>query len=45
MSSVDLGLELGRKGTLKNNLIQQNFFNVKIGINFADKWFQKRVYE
>ena len=45
MSSVDLGLELGRKGTLDNNLILQNFFNVKIGINFADKWFQKRVYE
>lgn len=45
MSGIDLGLELGRKGTLDNNLIQQNFFNMKIGINFADKWFQKRVYE
>lgn len=45
MSSLDLGVELGRRGTLQNNLIQQNFINVKIGINFADKWFQKRVYE
>ncbi len=45
MSSVDLGLELGRKGTLKNNLILQNFFNVKIGINFADKWFRKTEYD
>ena len=45
MSGIDLGLEFGRRGTLENNLIQQNFFNVKVGINFADKWFQKRVYE
>ena len=41
MSGIDLGLEFGRRGTLENNLIQQNFFNVKVGINFADKWFQK----
>lgn len=45
MSTVDLGVEFGRKGTLQNNLIQQNFFNLKVGINFADKWFQKRIYE
>lgn len=45
MSGVELGIELGRKGTLSNNLILQNFFNVKIGINFADKWFQKTVYQ
>ncbi len=45
MSGIDIGLELGKKGTLDNNLIQQNFFNLKIGINFADKWFQKRIYE
>lgn len=45
MSGIDLGLELGRKGSLNNNLIMQNFFNVKIGINFADKWFQKTVYQ
>lgn len=44
MNSIDLGLELGRKGTLENNLIQQTFFNVRIGINFADKWFAKRLY-
>lgn len=45
MSGLDVGVELGRRGTLENNLIQQNFVNLKIGINFADKWFQKRVYQ
>lgn len=45
MSSIDIGLELGQKGTLENNLIRQGFFNVKIGINFADKWFRKTEYD
>ena len=44
MSGIDLGIELGRKGTLQNNLIQQNFVNFKIGINFSDKWFRKNEY-
>ena len=45
MSSIDLGLELGKRGTLQNNLINQTFVNLKIGINFADKWFEKRYYD
>ena len=45
MSGIDLGLELGQRGTLKNNLIRQNFVNLKIAINFADKWFMKRLYD
>ena len=45
MSGIDLGIELGKRGTLDNNLIRQNFINVKIGINFADKWFNKRLYD
>lgn len=45
MSGIDLGIELGKRGTLDNNLIRQNFVNVKIGINFADKWFNKTLYD
>ncbi|WP_313214173.1 hypothetical protein [Soonwooa sp.] len=44
MNSVDLGLEIGKTGTLTNNLIQQNFINLRVGINFADKWFGRRLY-
>lgn len=44
MSGIDLGVELGNRGTLKNNMIRQNFVNLRIGINFADKWFSKRLY-
>ncbi|WP_417429692.1 hypothetical protein [Halpernia sp.] len=44
-SSLDLGIEIGKRGTTQNNLINQNFINLKIGINFADKWFTKRYYD
>lgn len=44
MSGIDLGVELGKRGTVQNNLINQNFVNLKIGINFADKWFRKNLY-
>ena len=44
MNSIDLGVEFGKRGTLNNNLIRQNFINLRVGINFADKWFGKRLY-
>ncbi len=44
MSSIDIGLELGKRGTTDNNLIQQTFFNLKIGLNFTDLWFRKTEY-
>lgn len=45
MSGIDLGLELGKRGTVDNNMIRQNFVNLKIAINFADKWFRKTLYD
>lgn len=45
MSNVDIAVEFGKRGTLENNLINQNFINFKFGLNFADKWFQKRQYD
>ncbi len=44
MSGLELGLELGKRGTLKNNLINQNYINLRVGFNFADKWFRKNLY-
>lgn len=45
LSSIDLGIELGQRGTLKNNLIRENFLNLTVGINFANKWFDKQYYD
>ncbi|WP_374461054.1 hypothetical protein [Chryseobacterium taeanense] len=44
MSGLEIGLEVGKRGTLKNNLINQNYVNLKLGFNFADKWFRKTLY-
>lgn len=45
MSSVDIALELGKRGTTQNNLINQTFFNLKVGLNFADLWFRKVEFD
>ncbi len=45
LSGIDLGLEVGKRGTTENNLINQTFFNLRIGINFSDRWFQKALYD
>jgi hypothetical protein len=43
-SSINLGFELGKKGTTNANLIEENYFNVSIGLSFSDKWFVKRKF-
>ena len=44
MSGLEIGVELGKRGTTKNNLINQNFVNLRVGFNFADRWFRKSLY-
>jgi len=41
ISKIDLGFEFGQRGTVYNGLIQENYFNISIGLSLADKWFQK----
>ena len=40
-SKLDLGLEFGKRGTTNSNLIQENYFNLSIGLSISDKWFRK----
>lgn len=41
-SSIDLGFEFGKKGTTSNGLIEENYFNVSVGLSLNDIWFKKR---
>jgi len=43
-TGIDLGMEIGRRGTMDNNLIQENFFNLSLGVSIQENWFQKRKY-
>lgn len=42
LSQVNLGFEYGNRGNTNNGLIKENYFNLRLGLNLADKWFHKR---
>ena len=43
-SNVNFGFELGKKGTTKANLIQENYANFSVSFSLNDKWFEKRKF-
>ncbi|RIA08687.1 long-subunit fatty acid transport protein [Flavobacteriaceae bacterium MAR_2010_72] len=43
-SNANIGFEIGKRGTTNKNLIQENFFNINIGLSLNDRWFEKRKY-
>lgn len=44
-SNLTAGFEYGKKGTLKQNLIRENYFNFRVGFTLNDKWFQRTKYQ
>jgi hypothetical protein len=44
LSNVNIGLEVAKKGTTSNNLVQENYFNLSIGVTLNDKWFVRSKY-
>ncbi len=44
-TGVDLGFEIGSRGTTDNNLIKEIFFNVVLGVSIQEHWFHKRKYQ
>ncbi|AJR02310.1 membrane protein [Siansivirga zeaxanthinifaciens] len=44
-SNANLGLEIGKRGTVNSNLIQENFINFQLSLSLNDRWFQKRKYD
>lgn len=43
-TTIDLGIEIGQRGTSKDKLIQENFFNINFGVSIQEHWFYKRKY-
>lgn len=43
-SNVNLGFELGKKGTTSSNLVQENYANLSLSLSLNDKWFEKRKF-
>lgn len=44
-SSVDMAFRYGKRGTLSDNGLQENYFKIFFGITFNDTWFIKRRFE
>jgi hypothetical protein len=44
-SNVNVGLELGKRGTTSANLVQENYAKISVGFSLNDKWFQQRKFE
>lgn len=43
-SNFNVGLEYGVRGTSKQGLIQENYFNASVSFSLNDKWFVKRKF-
>ena len=43
-TSFNISYEMGRKGTLNNNLVQETYGIFNVGFTFYDFWFIKRKY-
>ncbi len=41
-SNLNLGFELGRKGTTTADLIEESYLKVNLGLSLNDLWFRKR---
>ncbi|ETN93827.1 Long-chain fatty acid transport protein [Zhouia amylolytica] len=44
-SNINIGVEIGKRGSTLYNRVQENYFNVNIGLSFNDRWFVKRKYD
>lgn len=43
-SNVNIGFELGKKGTKSANLVQENYANLSVSFSLNDKWFERRKF-
>lgn len=44
-STVNIGVEVGRRGTTNAGLVQENFTTIVLGLSLNDRWFIKRKYD
>lgn len=45
LTSFNVAFEVGTMGTIKNNLVKENYFNISVSISINDRWFVKRRYQ
>ena len=43
LSRLNLGFEFGQKGTTDNGLVEEKFFNFRLGLSLGNKWFKPKA--
>ena len=43
-SNINMGFEIGKLGAGGESVIEENYFNIRIGFSLNDRWFIKRKY-
>jgi len=43
-SNFNIGIELGKRGTTKAGLVQENYLNLFMSLSLNDQWFVRRKY-
>lgn len=44
-SNININFEYGKRGTKYFNLVEENYFNISVGLSLSDKWFIKRKFD
>ncbi len=44
-STLNVGMEVGKRGTTNAGLIQENYMGFSVGLSFNDRWFVKRRFD
>ena len=44
-SELNVGVELGQRGTTNSNLVKETYANIKLSFTLNDSWFQRRKYD
>ncbi|ASU36132.1 hypothetical protein [Mucilaginibacter xinganensis] len=42
---INLSAEVGKRGTVDNGLVKENYVNIHLGFTLNDKWFQKYKFQ
>ncbi len=43
-AKLNFGFEIGKKGTVENNLLKENYYMLNFNINLANRWFIRRRF-
>jgi hypothetical protein len=44
-SMINIGIELGTRGTISDDLVKERYFKISLGFTMNDKWFVKPKYD